>query len=476
MTDMVLPAGGPGAMELVVLGMGALLFLLGALAGLVFLLERARRAALVAIAFALLLPLPYALAGLLRFPGQPVALLALLVLTALAAVALLVPTRRPQPPEEGGPPARFDERDVMFSRARLEPGTSRFEEYYRARPGNRAADDAFRARPGLLARGTRAWHPLAFPAADASFATIERLRPFVDGPVAPSPLTVDPAEMTRFLVHWGRKLGAVAVGVTELREHHLYSVVGRGDDYGQPVVLPHRFAVALAVEMDRVMLDSAPLAPTVMESAQQYVASGVIAVQMAELVRGLGYPARAHIDGAYRVVAPLVARDAGLGEIGRMGLLMTPGLGPRVRLAVVTTDLPLVPTPRRPDGSVLDFCALCHKCADVCPARAIPFGPPRESGGAVRWRIDSEACYTLWCGIGTDCARCVSVCPYSHPRGPLHDAVRAGLRRSALFRHAALWADDLFYGRKPRPKPVPGWLRLGGKASARLDVRIPKRP
>jgi ferredoxin len=470
------PAGGPGATALLALGTGALLFLLAALAGLVFLAERERRAAAVAFALAVLLPSPYAAAVLLEFPGRPVALAVLLVLPALVALALLVPTGRPRPPEEGGPPARFDERDVLFSRARLEPGTPRFEEYYRARPVNRAADDAFRARPGLLARGARAWHPLAFPAADAGFATIERLRPFVDGAVAPSPLPVDPAEATRFLRGWGRQQGAVAVGVAELREHHLYSVAGRGDDYGSPVVLPHRFAVALAVEMDRTMLDSAPLAPAVMESARQYVASGVMAVQMAELIRSLGHPARAHVDGAYRVVAPLVARDAGLGEIGRMGLLMTPGLGPRVRLAVVTTDLPLVPTPRRPDGSVLDVCARCRKCADACPARAIPFGPPREAAGAVRWRIDAEACYTLWCGIGTDCGRCVSVCPYSHPRGPLHDAVRAGLRRSALFRRAALLADDLFYGRRPRPKPVPGWLRTGGSAPARLDVRIPKRP
>lgn len=471
-----MPATVPDVLVPLVLGVGALLFLLGAAAGLVFLAERERRAASVAFALAVLLPSPYVLAGWLEFPGRAVAAAALLALAALAALALLLPTRPPASPEEGGPPDRFDERDVMFSRARLEPGTPRFEEHYRRRPEHRVPDDAFRARPGLLARGTRAWHPVAFPAADAGFATIERLRPFVDGPVAAPPLAADPAEMTRFLRRWGRKLGAVAVGVTELRGHHLYSVVGRGDDHGQPVTLAHRFAVVLTVEMDRAMLDSAPLAPTVMESAQQYVAAGVIAVQMAELIRGLGHPARAHIDGNYRVVAPLVARDAGLGEIGRMGLLMTPGLGPRVRLAVVTTDLPLVPAPRRPDGSVLHFCSICRKCAEACPARAIPFDGPRESGGVVRWRLDSEACYTLWCGIGTDCARCVSVCPYSHPRGPLHDAVRAGLRRSALLRRAALWADDLFYGRRPRPRPIPEWLRVGGDAPARLDVRVPKRP
>ena len=46
-------------------------------------------------------------------------------------------------------------------------------------------------------------------------------------------------------------------------------------------------------------------------------------VQLGYLIRSLAYPARTHIDGNYRVIAPLVARDAGLGEIGRMGLLMT---------------------------------------------------------------------------------------------------------------------------------------------------------
>lgn len=51
-----------------------------------------------------------------------------------------------------------------------------------------------------------------------------------------------------------------------------------------------------------------------------------------------GFNSRAHIDGDYELICPLVARDAGLGEIGRMGLLMTPRLGPRVRIAVVTTE------------------------------------------------------------------------------------------------------------------------------------------
>jgi epoxyqueuosine reductase QueG len=164
----------------------------------------------------------------------------------------------------------------------------------------------------------------------------------------------------------------------------------------------------------------------------------------------MGFPARAHTDGNYRVIAPLVARDAGLGEIGRMGLLMTPRLGPRVRIGVVTTDLPLVPDRPGDDVAVLDFCSICKKCATNCPVGAIPH-EEREPVGAtgLRWKIDDETCFRYWNVVGTDCAVCMRVCPYSHPDNAAHNLVRWAIRRSGGARRVLLWADDLFYGRKP---------------------------
>jgi reductive dehalogenase len=197
-----------------------------------------------------------------------------------------------------------------------------------------------------------------------------------------------------------------------------------------------------------------------MESARQYLRSGAMAVQVAQYIRNLGYEARAHIDGNYRVVCPLVARDAGLGEIGRMGLLMTPELGPRVRIAVVTTDLPLATDERRFDPTMIDFCVHCRKCAEACPSDAIPFDDRVDVNGVKRWQIDSEACFTLWCRIGTDCGRCVSVCPYSHPSNLLHNLVRCGVRNSSLFRRLAIWMDDVFYGKPPPPSPLRDWMEV----------------
>jgi reductive dehalogenase len=445
------------------LAIGALLFLVLAWTGVASLREREPRAAGRALLLAVVAPLPFAGAAFLPLPyGEPVAA-TLLLLTAVAVLALVIPTPRPDLGDDT-PKTRIDERDIMFSRRLLEPGTDRFEQYYGARPARRDLDDRFRVLPGLLSKGASAYSPYTFSAADASFWTIEQLRPFVDGEPAAERVKSDARAVTEFIKRWALKLGAVTVGVTELRDYHLYTTVGRGPEWGKPVRREHDFAIALTVEMDKEMIARAPQGPTVMESAQQYVAAGVIAVQMADFIRRLGYTARAHIDGNYRVVCPLVARDAGLGEIGRMGLLMAPELGPRVRLGVVTTELPLVPDARRRDTTMIDFCAHCRKCADACPSEAISRDRRTEIDGVPRWQIDQEACFTYWCTVGTDCARCVTVCPYSHPDTLLHDLVRRGVRNSVVFRRAATWGDDLLYGKRPPPAELPAWMDLEPKS------------
>ncbi len=358
------------------------------------------------------------------------------------------------------PKKQFDERDVMFSRAALKPDTKNFKDYYAMRPQNLQVDNAFRNLPGLLNANTKYYNRYIFSAANATFSTVNLLQPLTEQITQESDdKSINADEATLFLKKWAEKLGVHSVGFTHLQSHHLYSHIGRGKKYGDPVELNHKFAIAFTVEMSYESLSYAPQGPVVMESSQQYLNAGTIAVQIAEFIRNLGFEARAHIDANYRVICPLVAQDAGLGTIGRMGLLMTPKLGARVRVAVVTTNMELVTTsPKQIDSSVVRFCEICKKCAVNCPSNAISFNSGKTKSGWQLWKISHEKCYTYWCKIGTDCGRCITVCPYSHPNNFIHNTIRWMIKRNPVNRWLALKLDNYFYGTKPALIPLKKWM------------------
>ena len=353
---------------------------------------------------------------------------------------------------------RIDERTVMFSRNELKPGTDRYEKYYKRYPEHKGNDDNFRKMSGLLSKESAFYNPLAYRAAESTFSIVDSLHQFVEGSSVETDIKLRPEQYDSFILNWAKKMGAVSVGFTKMKDYHWYSTGGRGDRYDKPINGKHQTGIVFTVEMDKEMVDSSPKSSIIMESANKYLQAGIIATQIAQLIRECGFEARAHIDGNYQIVAPLVARDANLGEIGRMGLLMTPDLGPRVRLGVVTTNMPLTVSKRKYDDSYEDFCSKCLKCAVNCPASAIPTDGKSTIKNIKRWQINSEKCYNYWCNSGTDCGRCMSVCPYSHPKSMMHNMVRWSIRQFPNFRFWAVKLDDYFYGRKPSPARLPYWI------------------
>lgn len=377
----------------------------------------------------------------------------------ILALLFLLPIDRRSDITDDTPGNRFDERDIMFSRKELIPGSDKYNSYYKTRPGFEELDNLFRKEPGLLSKDSAYYHRNAFKKAEKYFEEVKDLHILITGKPNYIKTKLDPFELSLQIKNLVKELGSLDVGIAKVMPYHFYSIKGRGAEYGRSIKIKHDFAIAFTVEMKYEMVMAAPKASIVMESARQYLNSGKIAVELAEYIRNLGYDARAHIDGNYQVICPLVARDAGLGELGRMGLLMTPGHGPRVRIGVVTTDMALVPDHYYKQDSVLDFCRMCKKCADCCPGSSIPHGEPEKIDGARRWKINSESCFTIWCKAGTDCGRCMSVCPYSHKNNFMHNLIRKGINQSKPFRYVALKLDDFFYGKIPLPKPLPAELQ-----------------
>jgi len=408
----------------------------------------------------ILLASPFILFFLLNFEGREVISYILIAIIGIFVMVFLIPIRFYSKYKDAIPQGKIDERDTMFSRNELKKDTEKYQKYYNKYPEKQLIDDNIKSNPGLLNTKATSHHPAMFFSSKASFFAVDALKQKVDGDIAETQYAFAEKDITNYIKKWAKKLGAMEVGVTELRDYHSYSYRGRKGNYNKEVTLNNKFAIAFSVEMDFDNVRSGPLAPIVMESAQQYMESGAIAVQLAEFIRSLGYPARAHIDGNYEVVCPLVAKDAGLGEIGRMGLLMTPKHGPRVRLGVVTTDLPLVIDENGYDPSVIEFCTNCKKCAVNCPSDSISMLDRVEIDGVIRWQINQESCFDFWTKSGTDCGRCMSVCPYSHPDNLLHNIVRFGIKNSSIFSRIALNLDDFIYGKKPPVKQPVDWMNI----------------
>jgi ferredoxin len=344
---------------------------------------------------------------------------------------------------------RFDERDHMFSRNKLQYHPDLANIYYAKYPEKKEIDNQIRQKPGLLAKESKFYHYLFSKAADAVFSVVSKTHNLVEGEISENRETLNSSELTKAVIELCKYYGAVDAGITALKKYHLYSHHGRNpEQWGKPVNLKHKNAIVIIVKMDLNMIDKAPATPAILESSKQYLESAKIAYVIAELLRSFGFEAKAHVDGKYDLLCAPLAEDANLGLVGRMGIFMHKDFGPSVRISVVTTNADLEFSQSRNFSYMEEFCNICKKCADNCPTGAITKKEKPKSRGFSHWFINQERCFSFWNTIGTDCAFCIKVCPFTKPNTLLHKLARWYISRNNINRQIALLADDFLYGRK----------------------------
>ncbi|MHA1771519.1 MAG: reductive dehalogenase [Candidatus Thorarchaeota archaeon] len=237
---------------------------------------------------------------------------------------------------------------------------------------------------------------------------------------------LDPEALTRMIKRTARFFGASLVGISELDRRWLYTADRRDQLYDVPEEIDH--VVVMAIEMDYDAIASSPGFTASAEVARCYSVMTFIETELAAFIRRLGYSA-IPCGNDVGLSVP-VAIDAGLGQYGRHGLLITKEFGSRVRIAKVLTDMPLVPD--KPDlkfcSSVVKFCEVCEKCARTCPSQSIAYGKERtwqgktisNNPGIKKWYINPETCYGFWMANGADCSNCLRSCPYNKPNNIFH--------------------------------------------------------
>lgn len=268
-----------------------------------------------------------------------------------------------------------------------------------------------------------------------------------------------PAQMSREIKKAAHLFGADLVGVTYFDERWVYAHrYSRDGDGEAPMDLPEGLTSAIVVchGMDHDLLRTVPSALSGTATGIGYSQDVVTVLALAQYIKNLGYRACASMNDTALSI-PLAIK-AGLGEYGRHGLLITPQLGPRVRIGKVFTDLPLAHDQPIRFG-VREFCDICRRCSDACPPQAIAAGEPTTERhnqsnirGVKKWTTDAEKCFGFWASQATDCSICIRVCPYNRDYPKWLNQVRLRLMGSPL-RRLLLWLDDrLGRGRRQAPK------------------------
>ena len=193
-----------------------------------------------------------------------------------------------------------------------------------------------------------------------------------------------------------------------------------------------------------------------------------VETELASFVKRLGYDAIT-CGNEVALSVPL-AIDAGLGQYGRHGLLITKQYGPRVRIAKILTDMPLIAD--SPDTgfckSVIRFCETCEKCARSCPSQSIPYGKEQtwegktisNNSGIKKWYVNVETCYGFWIENGSECSNCIRSCPYNKKNGILHRIVLWIVQYLPFLNRLIVRIDD-FIGYGKQKKSAHFWNKLG---------------
>jgi epoxyqueuosine reductase len=272
---------------------------------------------------------------------------------------------------------------------------------------------------------------------------------------------IDTVKMAEKVKKVGKWFGASLVGICELNHLWLYTHWGDHNaklaethEVGDPVEVPeaYKYVVVMAFAMDYYDVQRSPAVCPAIDLGYSQMA--FTAFHVAEFIRNLGY--HAIPSGNDMGLTIPMAVDAGLGELGRNGLLLTEKYGPRVRLSKVFTDLPLKPD-EPIDLGAQHFCETCGKCADHCPGNALLKGDRTDqpidvstNPGLLKWPVNVEGCLSWWYKSGTTgCTNCIRSCSYNKPAGFMHAIVRGIIKRTSLFDGPLLKADDIMgYGKQ----------------------------
>jgi ferredoxin len=201
------------------------------------------------------------------------------------------------------------------------------------------------------------------------------------------------------------KLGVDLIGYTPVIEEFVFYNL---KIYGTNCII-------LGMEMQWNSIKDAPSINCGVEAFRVYYELGEITIQLTEFLKEQGYKSEAHHPFGGKLLFPPHAVAAGLGFMGRNGLVITPEYGPRQRWAIISTDAD-IPFPIKKDLDPLeDFCKNCGACVRECRGGAAYDTPIIHEDSPAITHIDRQKCIDSLVN-NNYCSYCLKVCPLGNPK------------------------------------------------------------
>ena len=187
--------------------------------------------------------------------------------------------------------------------------------------------------------------------------------------------------------------------------------------------MPYDTVLMLGMEMDKALVEEIPKPRHKLFDFEIYLESSIRIFKVAKFIRSKGYRCYLRVPVDFWIKYPPHAINAGLGELGAQGIVITPQYGPRQRWAMIGIDAELE-VDHPVDLGMAEYCDACRICIKSCPGKAIPEERMWWRGVYKRKIIDTR-CYPYFkkydgCGI------CIKVCPINrHGYEACMDAFRS---------------------------------------------------
>ncbi|MBD3193861.1 MAG: hypothetical protein GF317_02320 [Candidatus Lokiarchaeota archaeon] len=215
-------------------------------------------------------------------------------------------------------------------------------------------------------------------------------------------------ELWKELSEYADKKWNVKLGFTKLPEQLIFK--GKG--------VLFRYALVCIQEMEKEKIDQAPKKIAGVEVMRVYATLGFAVNDIAEWLRSRGVNCQSNHPLGGLVNTPPLAGKAGLGWIGRHGLLITPEFGPRHRIApILIENKTFEYTDSTEHRWIEQWCKNCGKCQKECPTQAI-YSEKQVSIENVagisntRTCINRDKCFPYF-NETFGCSVCIKVCPFS---------------------------------------------------------------